>query len=56
MAPLSFPAIPPRFLRFSDNALCQVDDVETLHTALAVEGVEQDSLSLWEHNQRLVMP
>ena len=43
-----------RFLRFSDNAICQIDDVETLHAALAAEGVEQDSLSLWEHNRRLV--
>lgn len=43
-----------RFLRFSDNAICQVDDVGTLHAALAAEGVGQDSLSLWEYNRRLV--
>lgn len=44
----------PRLVRFSDDALCEVADIEALDRMLVSAGLGQDRLSQWEQSPRTV--
>jgi Zn-dependent protease with chaperone function len=44
----------PRFVRFVDDAYCEVLDQDALDGLLAAAGLAQGSLTRWEQNSRLV--